>query len=310
MIVLLETVHPDAEAILREVDDVVIAPSPTSFPDVPPAAVAAVVTRGLGRITRTLIDSLPSLHAVARCGAGVDNIDTAAADERGITVVYAPGVTSNAVGEHAMMLALCLARQTVRLAAATAGGDWAIRDRYAAMELAGRRMGIVGLGGVGRRVAELGAAFGMDVVGWARRPRPGGAVAHVGLDELLMTSDVIQLCVALSADTVGLIDAARLEQVRHGSLLINTARGALVDPVAVEAALDSGRLAGYATDVVDPEPPPAGSPLLSHPRVLVTPHVAAFTDVTYRALCVGPAAAVAAILGGRSPDPECVFAAR
>jgi phosphoglycerate dehydrogenase-like enzyme len=308
MIVLLETLHPDAEAILREVDDVVLAPSPTMLPDVGSAEIIAVVTRGQGRITSATIESLPALRVVARCGAGLDNVDTAAAQARGVTVVHAPGVTTGAVAEHALMLALCLARQTVRLADATARGDWAIRDGFMSRELRGRRVGIIGLGSIGSRVAELSAALGMDVVGWTRRRRSDSSVAQVGFDEVLATSDVIQLCVALTPDTAGLVDATALAAMQPGALLVNTARGRLVDLPAIADALERGQLGGYATDVWDPEPPLAGAALLGHPRVLVTPHVAAFTDTTYRELCVGPAEAIAAVLRGLPPEPRYVLA--
>jgi D-3-phosphoglycerate dehydrogenase len=307
LIVLLETVHPDAEAILRGVDDVVLAPNPTTLPGVGLDRITALVTRGLGRITAPMIESLPALRVIARCGAGLDNIDTAAARARGVTVVYAPGVTTDAVAEHALMLALCLARQTVRLAAATARGDGAVRNGFLSRELRGRRAGIVGLGSIGTRVAELSAAIGMDVVGWTRRRRSGSSVTQVGLDELLATSDVIQLCIALTPETTGLIDATAFAAMRPGALLVNTARGQLVDLDALAAALEQGQFGGYATDVWDPEPPSAGTALLEHPRVLVTPHVAAFTDVTYREFCVGPAEALAAILRGEPPAARFVL---
>src|SRR5215218_6009121 len=229
MIVLLETIHADGEAILRAVDDVTLAPSPTSLPDVALGEITALVTRGLGQIPRELIESLPAVRVVARCGAGLDNVDTAFAQANGVEVVYAPGVTAAAVAEHAMMLALCLARQTVRLAQATAHGDWGIRDGFLSAELRGRRVGVVGLGSIGSRVAELSTAFGMDVVAWSRRRRAHTPVRQVDLDELIAGSDVIQLCIALGPETTGLINAKRLASMRRGALLVNTARGQLVE---------------------------------------------------------------------------------
>jgi phosphoglycerate dehydrogenase-like enzyme len=205
------------------------------------------------------------------------------------------------------MLALCLARQTLRLTQAAAHGDWAVRDGFESAELRGRRVGVVGLGSIGSRVAELAAVFGMDVLGWSRRPREHTLARQVELDELIAGSDVIQLCVALAPETTGMIDAKRLASMRRGTLLVNTARAQLVEITAIEAALDTGQLGGYATDVWHPEPPPPGTALLRHPRVLVTPHVAAFTDRTYRELCVGPAEATAAILRGDPPDERFVL---
>jgi phosphoglycerate dehydrogenase-like enzyme len=166
-------------------------------------------------------------------------------------------------------------------------------------------MGVLGLGRVGRRVAELGRAFGMDVVGWSRR---GGdsAITCLPFDEVVSTSDVIQICTALTPETRYLVGRDALRGVRPGTLLVNTARGPLVDPKAVADAIHDGRLGGYAADVWDPEPPAADDCLLAYPRVLVTPHVAALTDTTYRRLCVGPAEAVAAILNGDLPNPNSV----
>jgi D-3-phosphoglycerate dehydrogenase len=280
---MLESVHADAEAILAGVDALALAPHPSTLPDVDESAVVALVTRGLGRVDVALIERLPALRVVARCGAGLDNIDVAAAAERGVTVVYAPGVTTNAVAEHALLLTLALARRVVQLASAVERGGWAVRDGYEGFELYGRRMGILGLGRVGRRVAELGQAFGMEVVGWSRHPDDAG-VTRLSFDEVVSTSDVIQICTALTPETRHLLGHEALRRVRPGTLLVNTARGSLVDTQAVADAIHDGRLGGYAADVWDPEPPRADDCLLAYPRVIVTPHVAALTDTTYRRL--------------------------
>ncbi len=298
MIVLLETIHPDALAILEAVDEVVHAPNPSVLPEVPRDEVVALVTRGLGRVTTETLDDLPALRVVARCGAAVDNIDTVAAAARDVAVVYAPGVHATAVAEHAVMLMMCLARDVVRLAAATSDGRWSVRDGFESVELAGRTLGVVGLGHIGGRVATLGAALGMDVVAWTRTPRQHPVARLVPLDDLLAASDVVQLCVALTAETTRLLDDGAIARMRPGAMIVNTARGRLVDHAAIADAIRSGQLGGYATDVWEPEPPAADEALLGDPRVLVTPHVASFTDRTYRELCVVPAEAVAAIIRG------------
>lgn len=298
MIVLLESIHPDALAILEAVDEVVHAPNPSVLPDVPRDEVVALVTRGLGRITAETLDHLPALRVIARCGAAVDNIDTLAAAARDVAVVYAPGVNATAVAEHAVMLMLSLARDLVRLAAATADGRWSVRDGFESIELAGRTLGVIGLGHIGARVATVGAALGMDVVAWTRTPRQHPVARLVPLDDLLAASDVVQLCVALTPETTRLIDDDAIARMRPGALIVNTGRGPLVDHGAIASAIRSGRLGGYATDVWDPEPPAVDDALLRDPRVLVTPHVASFTDRTYRQLCVVPAREVAAIIRG------------
>lgn len=307
MIVLLETVHPDAVELLSSIDDVVLVTEP---PELDAALVGqdvrAIVTRGLGRVTAETFSQLPELAVVGRCGAGLDNIDTAAAAAASIAVVHAPGVTAGAVAEHALMLMLALARRLGELDRAVKTGDWGIRSGYEGVEMRGKRLGVVGLGAIGTRIAELGMALGMDVVATTRREQTGDVV-RLPLDELLATSDVVQLCVPLTADTLQLIDGPRLETLKPGAMIVNTARGPIVDHGALAAALAAGTVGGYAADVWDPEPPEVGDDSLRHPRTLVTPHVAALTDVTYREICIRTAEAVAAVLTGREPDPRSVF---
>ena len=286
MIVLLESVHPDAVAVLEAVDDVRLMVDPLVIDEsVPRDQVRAILTRGRGRITAATLDEFPGLVVVGRCGAGLDNIDVAAARDRGIAVVNAPGATTAAVAEHAVLLMLGIARRICVLDAAVKAGQWSVRDGYTGAELRGKRLGIVGLGAIGRRVATLGRAFDMDVVYWSPSSRDDEFV-RMELDELLASADIVQLCVALAPETQGLLDARRLALMRPTALVVNTARGALVDHQALIAAITEGRLGGYATDVWEPEPPPAADLAALGERLLVTPHVAAITDVTYREICV------------------------
>jgi phosphoglycerate dehydrogenase-like enzyme len=257
--------------------------------------VRAILTRGRGRITGATLDEFPALAVVGRCGAGLDNIDVDAARERGIAVVNAPGATTAAVAEHAMLLMLGLARRIAVLDAAVKNGNWSVRDGYLGAELRAKRLGVVGLGSIGRRVAALGQAFDMDVTYWSPSTRDDG-LNLLALDELLATADVVQLCVALSSETRWLLDARRLDLMQPTALVVNTARGALVDHGALIAAITGGRLGGYATDVWDPEPPPTVELEALGERLLVTPHVAAITDVTYRDICVRTATAAIASL--------------
>ncbi len=261
------------------------------------AGVQAILTRGRGRITAATFDEFPDLVVVGRCGAGLDNIDVAAAAERGIAVVNAPGATTAAVAEHAVLLMLGLARRIALLDGAVKAGQWSVRDGYTGAELRGKRLGVVGLGAIGRRVATLGQAFDMDVVYWSPSSRDDG-LAWIELDDLLATSDVVQLCIALAPETRHLLDERRLALLRPTALLVNTARGALVDHRALVDAITAGRLGGYATDVWDPEPPQASELAALGDRLLITPHVAAITDVTYREICVRTVeAAIGALTG-------------
>ena len=306
-IILLETVHPEALAMLERYGEVVLLDSPGDFDTVKQTPhVEALITRGRGQIRRDLMQALPDLRVVARCGVGLDNIDTGAASELGIKVIYAPGSTTTAVAEHAMMLMLSLARRVVALDNAVKAGNWAVRNGYTGIELAGKTLGIIGLGDIGKRTAQLASAFGMKVIYWNRSPVAGWQGA-VSLDELMHQSDVISLSVALAAETRHLINAERLAQMKAGALIINTARGGLVDQVALQAALISGQIGGYASDVLDAEPPPANDPLLANPRCLITPHIAAITDATYRLICVRTVGNVVAFLRGESVEPQAIY---
>jgi D-3-phosphoglycerate dehydrogenase / 2-oxoglutarate reductase len=298
VIVLLESVHADAQAMLEAVDEVRLMADPLVIDEsVPRDRVRMILTRGRGRITAATLDEFPDLAVVGRCGAGLDNIDVCAAEERGIAVVNAPGATTAAVAEHAALLMLGLARRIAALDAAVKDGNWSVRDGYLGAELRGKRLGVVGLGSIGRRVAALGRAFDMDVAYWSPHSRDDVFV-RMQLDELLASADIVQLCVALTPETRGMLDRRRFALMRPGTLIVNTARGGLVDHEALIAALSGGRLGGYATDVWDPEPPPAGELEALGDRLLVTPHVAAITDVTYRDICVRTVAAALAALTG------------
>ncbi|NJN82305.1 MAG: hypothetical protein HC802_08540 [Caldilineaceae bacterium] len=173
-------------------------------------------------------------------------------------------------------------------------------------DVLGLTLGIVGMGAIGRRVAELATAFGMRVAYWNRSPLtlPYQALA---LDDLLQQADVVTLHVALTEETHRLIGAQQLARMKPGALLVNTARGAVVDEVALRVALQSGRLAGFAADVLEAEPPLPNDPLLADPRALITPHVAALTAATYRAMCLRTARNVLAVLAGQEPEAAALF---
>lgn len=306
MILLLETVHADALAILEAEHTVELVADLSSFDPADYSGVRAIVTRGKGQVTAEVLAACPDLKVVARCGAGLDNVDTVAAEAAGVTVVHAPGLTTVAVSEHALMLMLAVSRRLAEVDREVKAGNWAVRNGFESSELAGKRLGVVGLGAIGGRVAELGRALGMDVVCSARRANDLG-VPGVDFDELVATADVIQICVPLTEETHHLFDAAVFGRMKPTAVLINTARGPIVDHVALADALEAGRLGGYGADVWDPEPPESGDRVLAFTNTVITPHVAGLTDITYRAICVRPAESVVRILAGETPGPNTVF---
>jgi D-3-phosphoglycerate dehydrogenase len=233
------------------------------------------------RIGERVLTALPRLKLIAKGGSRPSsNVDIDAAERRGIRVLWTPGANAVSVAEMTLGLMLSLARDLPALHRRIAHQGW--RDfGLLGRELAGTTVGLIGFGAVGREVGKRCLAFGQQVL--VSDPRVEAAqvgssgVALVGLDELLARSDVVSLHCELNASTVNLVDAAALARMKPGAWLINTARGGLVDEAALLAALDAGHLAGAALDVFSLEPPSPGHPLLAHPRVLCTPHVAAFT---------------------------------
>jgi len=305
-IVLLETIHPAAHALLASEGDVRLAADLREEAVVRLAAGAdAILTRGRGPITRAVLDANDRLRVVARCGVGLDNVDVAAAGARGVPVVYAPGSTTHTVAEHTLLLLLAAARRLPMLDGAVRAGRWSDRQGYQGQELGGKTLGVVGLGDIGRRVARLAAAVDMRVVAWSPRSRDD-RYEHLELDALLARADMVTLHLTLTEATRGLLDARRLALMKPGAILVNTARGALVDEGAVAAALRAGRLGAYATDVLAHEPPAPDHPLLDAPNVIITPHSAALTDRAYEAMCVQTAGNVLRVLRGDTPDPRCV----
>lgn len=223
----------------------------------------------------TEIESLSALRLIATCSVGTDNIDLDAARARSIVVSNQPGVNAPFVAEHMFALMCAVAKQAAAQTAALKSGRWLVPVN--AM-LRGRRLGIVGTGAIGSEVARLARAIGMEVVAWSFNPSPErGAelgVQFLPLDELLETSDVVSLHVRLTEDTTGLIDARALERMKPTAILINGARGAVVDHLALVEALNAGRLFGAGLDVFPEEPLPPDDPILGCEQVVLTPHAA------------------------------------
>lgn len=231
-------------------------------------------------ITRQVLEkSLPRLKVVAKYGIGLDKIDLAAATDLRIPVTFCPGVNHTTVAEHTFALLLALCRNLVEEANYVRSGNW---KRITGHELHGKTMGIVGLGRIGCEVATRARAFGMTVIGFGNHWDADFAAAHgiqraATLDELFTGADVISLHTKLTDQTRHMVDARRLKLARPGLMLVNCARGELVETQALLDALHAGAVAGYAADVMDEEPPPSDHPLLTAPRVVITPHIGSRT---------------------------------
>lgn len=204
--------------------------------------------------------------------AGVDGIDLAACAARGVPVANCAGANSVSVAEWALSATLALLRRTVAADAAVRRGEWP-QTSLGARELAGMQVGVVGMGAIGKALAERYQALGCQVAYWSRRPHDV-PFRYVELDELAATSDVVALVIALGDETRGLWDAKRFAAMKPGAFLVNGARGEVLDETALLEALQSGRLAGAALDVFETEPLPATSPLRDAPNLLLSPHMA------------------------------------
>ena len=234
---------------------------------------------GVERISARVLEAAAAkgLKVIARNGIGTDNVDLAAARRLGVRVERAADANSRGVAELTMAAMLAMARSLVFHDGRLKAGKW---DRLKGFELEGKTLGLIGCGQVGKLVAKLSLGMGMKVLAYDPAAdatfAPGPGFAFASMDRLVGESDVISLHCPPSPDGRPLVDAAFLAAAKDGAMLINTARASLLDEPAVLAALDSGRLAGLATDVFAAEPPPPG-PLLEHPRVLATPHVGGYT---------------------------------
>lgn len=219
----------------------------------------------------------PRLRFV-QVGAGYDNVDLTACSRRGVQVCNAAGLNADAVAEHVMALLLCHYKNICPLNQFMHTGGSAPLPDYHGGELSGRTLGLVGLGHIGRAVAVRAQAFGLRVLGWSYRPIQVPGVTPVSLPQLFTESDIVSLHVPLTDDTRQLIDAAALAQMKPTSLLINTARGGLIDEAALVRALQRGTISGACLDVFAEEPLPAESSLRQLDNVILTPHTAGYPD--------------------------------
>ena len=268
----------DAELVWRGPDDTGMAGLLRSM-----AGARAAIASAYVRYDGQLFDRLPALQVVSRTGIGVDGVAVDEATERGVVVCNTPDVPSIATAEFTIALMLFAVKRLGRCTRQLHGQErpdfFTMHD---AIELAGKQLGLVGLGRIGGRVARIALAFGMEVAVYdpyisQARADEAGVQRVDSLEQLLGMADVVSLHLPATAETRGLINARSLAQTKRGALLVNAARGTLVDEDALAAALQNGQLSAYATDVFAQEPPPPDHPLLQLPNVVATPHVAGAT---------------------------------
>jgi len=235
---------------------------------------AVLNIRSSSKFSERVMESAPRLRLISVWGTGMDHVDLAAARHRQITVTNTPGVSAFSVAEHALALLLSTARRIPQADAATRRGEW---PRGQGVELRGKTCGVIGLGAIGRQFAALALGIGMRVIAWTLHPQPLPGVELVELDELFRASEVVSVHLRLSPDTEGFIGPRQFAMMRKSAILINTARGAIVDEAALMEALSDHRISAAGLDVFASEPLAEGHPFTKLPNIVMTPHCAGIT---------------------------------
>lgn len=269
LLLLADAFAPDLPARLAEFGEVTTDMSRLGDAEV-------LIVRSKTKVDKAMIDAAPKCRYIIRGGVGVDTIDVEYATSKGIAVDNTPEASSIAVAELAFALMIAMPNHLVRADVSMKEGKW-LKKELERTELYGKTLGLVGIGRIGRELALRAKAFGMSVIAYDKYVTSSDVARLVSLDELYAQADYISLHTPLTDETRGMINAAAITKMKKGVFLVNTCRGQVVIEQDIADALQSGTLAGYATDVYNKEPP-EGSPLLRAPNVLMTPHLGASTE--------------------------------
>jgi D-3-phosphoglycerate dehydrogenase len=308
LVVIAGKINPAGVAQLEREARVVLAPNlePATVIEASQKA-EGILFRAGPRCDEAFLGACPRLRVVGRHGVGLDTVDLDAATRLGIAVVHAPGSNSQAVAEHTLMLMLACVKRTVEIDRMTRKGDWRARHEVGNTELAGKTLGIVGVGNIGRRVARFAGAIGMRVLGYdryvpAEEVHRRGAEPVGSLEELLPQVDVLTCHTPLTPETRHMIDERALARLRPGAIFVNTSRGPVHSEPAVFEALVTGRLAAAGLDVFEREPSPVDNPLFNLDNVVCSTHVAGVTREANRQASLQVTAEMLRVLRGERPE--------
>lgn len=307
-ILLLETVANEAMHILEAETDVTVI---TGFDEatlqtaIKTHKIDAIITRGKGQVRAKLMEQLPDLKIIARCGVGLDNIDISEATKRGVKVVNAPNSNANTIAEHTISLLLILQRNLYGAITMVKEGRWQERASYTGDEIHGKTLGILGMGNIGKKVARIADAMGMKVIYWSAQ-KEDVTYSFEPFENVLKSSDCISLHLPLTPETENLIDTEALALMKTNALLINTARGGIINQKALVVALEKN-IGGFAADVLSIEPPELNDTITKHPNTYITPHVGSLTSTTYTKMCTMTVENTLAILRGEQATDNCIF---
>ena len=276
--VMTEAVAPEGMALLDQSEKVYVAhdANPANYTEEMKDADALIVRAAPAKIVnKAVMEAAPRLKVIGRTGVGYDSVDVDAATELGIPVVITPGANNRAVAEHSLTLMLALSKNLVEAQVEASKGNWAIRDAHKQFELYGKKAGIIGLGRIGVNTAKILKAMNVNVIAYdAFQSEAGKAVAdYVELDELLAKSDFIFLHCPLFPSTQGIIGKENIAKMKDGVIIINNSRGPLIVEQDLYDALESGKVAAAAVDVVSTEPIKKDNVLLKAKNCIITPHI-------------------------------------
>lgn len=308
LVVVGGQIHADGRARLESEARVIITTEETEEGMLRVAAEAdGILFRIRPSCTASLMAACKKLRVVGRHGVGLDTVDIPAATRLGVAVVHAPGSNSQAVAEHALMLMLSCAKRTLPVDRMTRAGDWSVKARTGNTELAGKTLGIVGVGNIGRLVAKFAGALGMRVLGYdkyvpAEELRRRGVEPVASLEALLPQVDVLTCHTPLTPETHGMINARTLALLKPGAIYINTSRGGVQDERALFEALTRGMVRAAGIDVFEDEPSPLDNPLLNLDNVVASSHVAGVTREADRQMALQVAGEMLRVLRGERPQ--------
>jgi D-3-phosphoglycerate dehydrogenase len=303
-VLLASNIHPAAISMLKERVEVVEAPGVSEEELIDKISDAdAVLIRSKPKLTKEILKHAKKLKVIGRAGVGVDNIDVDYATKRGIIVVNAPEASTTTVAEHAFGMTLSLARKIPPAVANVKGGKWD-KKKFMGIELRGKTLGVIGIGRIGSRVAEMGKAFKMEVIAYdpyiSEETAKKNGIDLIGFEDLLKKSDFVTLHIPKTAKTAGLLGLAEFERMKPSAYLINCSRGGIVDEKALYEALKKKEIAGAALDVYEKEPP-EGSPLLELENIITTPHIGASTKEAQENASVTTTKDILAVLQNENP---------
>ncbi len=304
-VLLSKSMDPEAMKVLEGiVEPVILSDFETDHVKKMVADIEGIMLRTNIKITKEIIEAAPLLKIISRTGAGVDNVDLAAASERGILVCNAPGINSISVAEHALAFILAMAKQLTVIDEAVRKGNWKIRYTTQAGDLEGKTLGLVGLGQIGSLLAEKARlAFHMKIIAYDPYVKQAEQITLTSdLKDLFRQSDFISIHVPHTEETHHLVNERLLGLMKPSSYLINTARGTVVDEKALIQALEKNQIAGAALDVFEDEPPALDNPLLTLNNVIVTAHTAGLNRDCERKLAIQAAQAIVDYFQGKEPE--------